>query len=157
MNETKQDEYRRDVPPGIEETATPPTNGKIPLLRAIAAVQAEMPTLRKTETANVGKYKYKYIPLTDIWAALRPILTKHGLAVTNMTEGGNLKTCVWHVETGECISSDHPVDTKLQPQAFGSALTYARRYNLNSLFQIVADEDDDAAAAMRPANDEMQF
>ena len=107
-----------------------------------------MPILRKTATANAGKYEYKYIPLEDIWAVLQPLLDKNGLLVTNMMSGGVLKTHVWHVETGESIWSDHPVNPQQPPQALGSAITYARRYNLNNLFQIVADRDDDAAAAM---------
>lgn len=147
----KREEARRDVPPGIEQEIAERNAakcGKIPLLRAIAAVQSEMPILRKTATANAGKYEYKYIPLEDIWAVLQPLLDKNGLLVTNMMSGGVLKTHVWHVETGENIWSDYPVDARLPPQALGSAITYARRYNLNSLFQIVADKDDDAAAAM---------
>ena len=150
----KREEARRDVPPGIEQEISERNAakcGKIPLLRAIAAVQSEMPILRKTATANAGKYEYKYIPLEDIWAVLQPLLDKNGLLVTNMMSGGVLKTHVWHVETGENIWSDYPVDAKLPPQALGSAITYARRYNLNSLFQIVADKDDDAAAAMDAA------
>jgi len=147
----KREEARRDVPPGIEQEIAERNAakcGKIPLLRAIAAVQSEMPILRKTATANAGKYEYKYIPLEDIWAVLQPLLDKNGLLVTNMMSGGVLKTHVWHVETGESIWSDHPVNPQQPPQALGSAITYARRYNLNNLFQIVADRDDDAAAAM---------
>jgi hypothetical protein len=159
--ERKREEYMRDLPPGqstIEEIEAlraavkaekdRAKNSRIPLLRAISAVQAEMPILRKTETANVGKYAYKYIPLEDIWATLQPILAKHGLAVTNTMDGGTLKAFLFHVESGESISCGFPVDTKLPPQALGSAYTYARRYALCALLQIVADKDDDGAAAM---------
>lgn len=147
----KREEHRRDVPPGIEQEMTERNLtkcGRIPLLRAIAAVQAEMPILRKTEKIKAGQREYSYVPLEDIWATLQPILAKHGLVVTNMMAGGVLKTYVWHVDTGESVFCDFPIDTKLPPQALGSSLTYARRYNLNSLFQIVADKDDDGAAAM---------
>jgi len=155
----RREEQRRDVPPGIEQEIAERNLtkcGRIPLLRAIAAVQAEMPILRKTETAVVPtksgrEYQYKYVSLKDIWAVLQPLLSKNGLIVTNMLNNGELKTYVWHVETGESVFSGYPVDMKLAPQALGSELTYARRYNLNSIFQIVADEDDDGAAAMDAA------
>ena len=147
----KREEARRDVPPGIEQEIAERNAakcGRIPLLRAIAAVQAEMPILRKTETANVGKFAYKYIPLEDIWATLQPILAKNGLAVTNTMDGTTLKAHVFHVETGESISCGFPIDPKLPPQSLGSAYTYARRYAICALLQIVADKDDDGAAAM---------
>lgn len=150
----KREEVRRDVPPGIEQEIAERNAakcGRIPLLRAIAAVQAEMPILRKTETANVGKFAYKYIPLEDIWATLQPILAKHGLAVTNTMDGAILKAHVFHVETGESISCGFPIDPKLPPQSLGSAYTYARRYAICALLQIVADKDDDGAAAMDAA------
>jgi hypothetical protein len=148
----RREEHRRDVPPGIEQEIAERNAakcGKIPLLRAIAAVQAEMPILRKTEKIKAGQREYSYVPLGDIWAVLQPLVHKHGLLVTNMMNGGVLKTHVWHVETGESIWSDHPVNPQQPPQALGSTLTYARRYNLNELFQIVADKDDDATAAMQ--------
>ena len=150
----KREEARRDVPPGIEQEMMERNAakcGRVPLLRAIAAVQAEMPILRKTQTANVGKYEYKYIPLEYIWAVLQPLLAKHGLAVTNTMDGCNMKAHVFHVETGESISCGFPIDPKLPPQSLGSAYTYARRYALCALLQIVADKDDDGAAAMDAA------
>ena len=150
----KREEARRDVPPGIEQEMMERNAakcGRVPLLRAIAAVQSEMPILRKTQTANVGKYEYKYIPLEDIWATLQPILAKHGLAVTNTMDGCVMKAHVFHVETGESISCGFPIDPKLPPQSLGSAYTYARRYALCALLQIVADKDDDGAAAMDAA------
>ena len=155
----KREEARRDVPPGIEQEIAERNAakcGRIPLLRAIAAVQSEMPILRKTQTATIptktGRgYEYKYIPLEDIWATLQPLLAKHGLAVTNTMDGCVMKAHVFHVETGESISCGFPIDPKLPPQSLGSAYTYARRYALCALLQIVADKDDDGAAAMDAA------
>lgn len=145
----QREEARRDVPPGIEqELAERRTaqDARIPLLRAIAAVQAEMPTLRKSETANVGKYSYKFVPLDAVWEALRPLLTKHGLVVTNTMDQQTFRAFVFHVETGQSMSCGFPIKTDLPPQELGKAYTYARRYALCALLQIVADKDDDCAA-----------
>lgn len=129
---------------------TPPTrpNSRLKLYAAIAKVQAEMPRLVKNSEANTGKFGYKYITLDAIWDAIRPLLTKHGLIVLNMMDGERLKTVLIHVESGEEVSCLFPINTNQPPQQLGSAFTYARRYALCALLQIVADKDDDATAAM---------
>lgn len=143
---------RVDVPPGIEVTEEAERRAsRIPLLRALAAVQAEMPTIKKTETANTGKFSYRYTPLDMVWTTAQPILAKHGLVATNMMQGDTLRTFVYHIETGQCFSCGFPVNPALPPQQLGSAFTYARRYNLCAILQIVADKDDDAQDAQGAA------
>ena len=126
--------------------ATAP-NSCLELYKAIAAVQAEMPRLVKNSEANTGKFGYKYITLDAIWDVLRPLLTKHGLIVLNALDGQLLYTRLIHVESGEETSCSFPINTNQPPQQIGSAFTYARRYALCALLQIVADKDDDGAAA----------
>lgn len=128
---------------------TPPTrpNSRLKLYAAIAKVQAEMPRLVKNSEANTGKFGYKYITLDAIWDAIRPLLTKHGLIALNMMEGERLKAVIIHVESGEEVSCSFPININQPPQQIGSAFTYARRYALCALLQIVADKDDDGAAA----------
>jgi hypothetical protein len=57
------------------------------------------------------------------------------------------KTQIW-ADDGQ-VESEVPVAKPAQatPQAYGSALTYARRYSLAACLGLVADEDDDANAA----------
>ena len=129
---------------------TPPTrpNSRLKLYAAIAKVQAEMPRLVKNSEANTGKFGYKYITLDAIWDAIRPLLAKHGLISINRMEDGRLKSVLIHVESGEEESCSFPINVNQPPQQLGSAYTYARRYALCALLQIVADKDDDATAAM---------
>jgi hypothetical protein len=55
-----------------------------------------------------------------------------------------------HVPSGESISATAPVPlAKNDPQGAGSAITYGRRYALGMLLGLVAEEDDDAQAAMQ--------
>ena len=126
--------------------ATAP-NSRLALYKAIAAVQAEMPRLVKNSEANTGKFGYKYITLDAIWDVLRPILTKHGLIVLNALDGQFLYARLIHVDSGEEVSCPFPINANQPPQQIGSAFTYARRYALCALLQIVADKDDDGAAA----------
>ncbi len=80
------------------------------------------------------------------------LLNKHGLAVTqlvdNAVDAGSLTTMLMH-ESGEWISATQPLLlAKADPQGQGSAITYARRYGLMSMLGIVAEDDDDANAAV---------
>ncbi len=48
------------------------------------------------------------------------------------------------MESWETIGSDFVVNEIRDPQQLGKVITYGRRYNLVSIFNILADEDDDA-------------
>lgn len=62
-----------------------------------------------------------------------------------------LVTHLAEVTSGEEIACAFPIIASgNSPQAIGSAMTYARRYTLNALLEIVAGEDDDGEAAERP-------
>ena len=96
-------------------------------------------------------YKSKYADLASIIDAVKIPLKNNGLSVTQTTQYREsiliLVTTLRHV-SGEEISGEYPViPLKLDPQGFGSALTYARRYALQSLLMIAAEEDDDGNAA----------
>jgi hypothetical protein len=55
----------------------------------------------------------------------------------------HLFTRLVHGMSGEWIESDYPIICALDnPQAVGSALTYARRYSLCALVGIASDDDD---------------
>ena len=66
-------------------------------------------------------------------------------------------TRVTHAESGEWVESISEIPTrKIDPQGFGSSVTYARRYCLSPLIGIVVDDDDDgnAGSGQRPVNDQ---
>lgn len=124
------------------------------IIAALAAFQAEVPTIAKGRTAKItstkGSYSYKYAALEDIMAAIRPVLAKHGLAITQnaVSENGNVgvSTTIHHgteaIESGVLL-----LPAGGTPQSAGSALTYARRYSLSAALGIATEEDDDAAGA----------
>lgn len=116
---------------------------------AMAKAQAQVKTALKERTN--GGFKSKYADLTSIWDACREALTKNGLSVIQRTdfEGSTiwLETMLLHT-SGEHVCSRYPLrPVKEDPQGFGSALTYARRYCLAAMVGVVADEDDDGNAA----------
>lgn len=122
------------------------------LASALVAFQAEMPTVRKGNTAKVasqkGSYSYDYADLTDITEAAMPVLARHGLSFTSsptMTENGFVLAYRLRHETGEEDAGEYPLpDPAHSPaQTIGSAITYARRYTLCATTGIAPGGDDD--------------
>lgn len=131
------------------------------LATALCAAQAEFPAAKKTKTNP--HLKKKYADLGDILEAVQPTLTKHGLAVAQISADAGVVTMLMHAESGEWLRSVVPVFEGNQKgaQGYGSGFTYARRYGLSGILNIVADDDDDGHAASgqgaRRANTEPEF
>jgi hypothetical protein len=119
--------------------------------RILFEIQQEVPFIGKDSTNP--HFKSKYASLEDIWSTLRPVLSKHGVLLSQVPgaiKDGAIEvvTQLIHVASGEFVlSCGYMPMGKEGPQAAGSAITYARRYFLCPLLGIVAGEDDDAEAA----------
>lgn len=119
------------------------------LADALAKAQGEFPTIEKTKTADAGTFTYKYADIADVLAAVRPALSKHGLAFTQPTvvEEGTIyiRTRLLH-KSGQWQESDYPVASfaGAAHQKIGAALTYARRYAGCAVLGVAAEEDFDA-------------
>lgn len=99
-------------------------------------------------------YKSKYASLEAIIDATRDQLSQNGLCVVHIIEGEKLESRLLHT-SGQWVASSIPLFLdKRSPQAVGSALTYARRYNMCCLLNINAGEDDDAEIAEMVISDE---
>jgi hypothetical protein len=127
------------------------------LLVSMLAVQAEAPALTRDKTATVsspkGSYQYRYSSLDTVMEKIGPLLTKHRLVYTAMPshdgETPTLRYELMHADTGEIKAGEMLLLlTKDDPQGQGSAITYARRYALVAVLNLVADDDDDGAGAM---------
>lgn len=130
------------------------------LLAAMLAVQAEAPTLEKDRTVTVktktgGEYTYTYTPLDSIVEKIGPLLHKNGLVWLSKPSwreglGPTLVYKLAHAPSGECEEGEMSLmlpDEDVGAQEQGSAITYARRYALVSVLNLVADADDDGALA----------
>ena len=118
------------------------------LAGALAAAQSEMTFARKDSTNPFLKSKYS--DLASVWEAVRVPLTKNNLCVTQLPTGETLTTVLAH-KSGQYIASTMPVktgrnDARNDAQAYGSALTYARRYALSAIVGIAQDDDDGEGA-----------
>lgn len=121
------------------------------LAKALSIAQGEMKHASKD--ASNPFFKSKYAALPDIIDASRPFLSKQGLSVVQLTDFDEknepfLVTQLSH-SSGQWLRSWYPVNpVKRDPQGFGSAFTYARRYAYSCITGVVAtDEDDDGEKA----------
>jgi len=119
------------------------------LSAALAKAQAEIENASKT--ASNPHFKSKYADLAEVLNTVRPVMSRHGIAIVQMPsfESGlaSVETLMTH-SSGEWISNicSAPV-SKQDAQGVGSAITYLRRYSL-AAFAGIAQEDDDANAAV---------
>ena len=120
---------------------------------ALAKAQGEIEAASKDKTNPA--FKSRYADLTAIWGACRPALAKHAISVTQWpvhSEDGRLHMITRIAHGGEWIKAHFSIPvTKQDPQGYGSATTYAKRFTLAAALGVVADEDDDGnAASSRP-------
>ena len=120
------------------------------LNKALVAAQAEMRNPRLTSVNP--HFRNRYADLAEVRECVMPVLAKHGLALVQSpvctADGAGVNNLLCHhsgelLDLGDCIL---PL-AKKDPQAAGSAITYARRYSLQAIAGVVGDEDDDAEGA----------
>jgi hypothetical protein len=110
--------------------------------------------------ANNPFFKSKYASLANILDTIQKPLSECGLAISQFPDGNALTTIILHADSGEWMESSYvmPVAKQNDPQAMGSAMTYARRYALGSILNLNIDDDDDGEKAMGrqiPKKDEL--
>ena len=115
---------------------------------ATSLVKAQNEVKHAIKDAKNPFFKSKYADLTTIIDTVKPALNKHGITVLQIIVPEGVETVLLH-ESGEFVSGITPIVVAKQndPQALGSAVTYARRYGLQAMLSIGAD-DDDAEGAM---------
>ena len=121
------------------------------LAAALARAQGAIVGARK-DSANPF-FKSRYADLASVWEACRAPLAANELCVVQaidiIGERPVLISTLAH-SSGEWIKSITPVLSKDDsPQAFASALTYARRISLSALVGVSAIDDDGEAAQGR--------
>ncbi len=106
---------------------------------------------RISKDAKNPFFKSNYASLPHIITEVSEPLEKAGLILSQFPNGDGLTTMLIHAESGEFISATYTLQVVRQndPQAQGSAISYARRYAITSILNL-AISDDDGEAAMRP-------
>ena len=118
----------------------------------VAAKKAFAPALK---TSTNPHFRNRYVDLAGCLEAVNDALLENGIAVYQETfevpDGVCVETCFLH-ESGETLRMGklHVPAAKHDPQGYGSALTYARRYSLMAACGIAAEDDDGNAASRKP-------
>jgi len=107
-----------------------------------------------------------YASLGDVMEACKDVLNENGITVLQPINGNFVETVLLH-SSGEWITSETPIVSKVtttkkdngdfvttlsDPQATGSAISYARRYGLQSMLFIPAEDDDAERAVSRESS-----
>lgn len=98
-------------------------------------------------------FKSDYADLTSVIKAIKEPFANHGLSYTQFPTNDDgrigVSTLLMH-ESGEYLEHSYTLPTtKADPQAAGSAITYARRYALQSIAGIPTADDDAESAMIR--------
>ncbi len=119
----------------------------------------------KKEIGKISKdstnpfFKSKYFDINGLLDAVEPILTKHNLLLLQPIKDGKVVTLIQDIniesktESNCFVSSEMQLPNIKDPQILGSAITYYRRYTLQSLLGLQA-EDDDGNTATKQVKEE---
>jgi hypothetical protein len=137
----------------LKEELNKQKNSKSNIYTALAKAQGQFQAVAKNQDNPF--FKSKYLTLAGIMDVIRKPFADNGLCVIQspkvFKEGNStfitLKTIIAH-SSGDTLENELtlPIATGQRisdAQAIGSGITYARRYALQSLLGISADEEDD--------------
>jgi len=111
------------------------------LFKALCGFHKDCPEIPK----NSKSFHGPYANIDDINMIINPLLSKHGLFITHEPHNDNyLTTRIFHV-SGGYLESTYPIfiARKVDSQAWGSAITYAKRYATVAMLNLVVGDPDD--------------
>jgi len=105
-------------------------------------------------------FKSSYADLTSVIKAIKQPFSDNGLSYTQFPvsneHGVGVSTRLMHI-SGQWLEMEYTLPTvKKDPQASGSAITYARRYALQSIAGIPTADDDAESAMLRGEKSEQE-
>ena len=123
------------------------------LAAALAKAQVQFAHISRDKHVTVrtrtgGSYSFSYAPLESIMSAIKTALSTNGLALMQDIREGKVCTILLHASGEAYVSTGTVINVaETGAQAYGSGLTYARRYDLSLTLGLCPDDDDDGNAA----------
>lgn len=122
--------------------------------RAFCELQADMPEIHATQAVpgKDGKIRYTFAPYEEIMGKVKPLLRRLGFAITSDTKREENRVTVTMTlmhRDGHSTSSSFTARIGSGPpgsseaQGDGAAMTYAKRFALCAVLNIVIEKDDD--------------
>lgn len=122
---------------------------------AAALLKAQRDIGHVLKAADNPYFKSYYADLTAVIDSVKEPLNKNGIAflqaVDSDTEGKPIIDTILLHESGQYLSTRTPVFCKKpdDPQAFGSGVTYSKRYALQAILGLPTEDDDAEKATAR--------
>jgi len=108
-------------------------------------LQSEVGAIAKDSTNPF--FKSKYFDINGLLNHIQPLLEKNRLLLIQPIEDRKVKSVIRDVDSQESFSSEMELPDISDPQKMGSAITYFRRYTLQSLLALQAEDDDGNSAS----------
>ena len=119
------------------------------IYKKLHELKKEIGKVSKTSTNPF--FKSKYFDINELLANVEPLVDKNNLVLLQPILDGFVITKIIDIESGEDVQSAIQLPNIQDPQKLGSAITYYRRYTLQSLLGLQA-EDDDGNVASKQVN-----
>lgn len=113
-----------------------------------ALLQAQKSIESADKDGTNPHYRSTYSTLTSVIEACKKPLNDNGLVIMQPIEGDKVRTIVFH-SSGEFMGDEGTsiiCARQSDPQAYGSAITYAKRYGMMAMLAIPSEDDDGEAA-----------
>jgi len=124
------------------------------MFKKLLDIQKEIGAISKDSTNPF--FKSKYFDINALLEVVKPVLSKYGIVLlqplTHINGKPAIKTMLIEAETGVIIEDITPITENSDPQKMGSAVTYFRRYSLQSLLSLQAEDDDANKASGKKDN-----
>ena len=130
-------------------------------LISIALLKAQKDMGAALKDAKNPFFKSSYADLKAVIEAIKEPLNNNGISFLQAARGDHefprLETVLLH-ESGQYLSSVTPIfcSKPKDPQAFGSGITYSKRYALQAMLGLPTKDDDGEAAMGRNSKPEKQ-
>ena len=109
------------------------------IYKKLYKVQKEIGAISKDSQNSF--YKNKYFDINKLIQHVLPILDKHKLLLLQPIRDNKVCSVILELEGG-FVESSLELPSNLDAQKIGSAITYYRRYTLQSLLGLQAEDDD---------------
>lgn len=117
---------------------------KLNIYQKLLETQKEIGAIKKD--SDNPFYHSKYFDINGLLSVVKPILNKNGLLITQALEVRESKmvlvTKITEAETEKFIEAVMLMPENLDTQKMGGAITYDRRYSLQALLALEAEDDD---------------
>jgi hypothetical protein len=109
--------------------------------------EAKLEIGKVAKNAKNPHFKNTYADLNALIEAVEPILLDKGLVLLQPIKEGRVFTIITSIVDSYSVESYIDLPNGINPQQMGSAITYYRRYTLQSLLSLQAVDDDGHTAS----------